>query len=90
MKSRKVDTVTTNEELVRLRIFDGVIPADYGMEELLDLEKKQRAVERAEFLELRDKHHILHNKVLNSFKFKLPFLNYYVILWKQSDESESK
>jgi hypothetical protein len=41
MKSRSVDYVTSNEELVRLRIFDGELPAHDAYRELWELEKAQ-------------------------------------------------
>lgn len=50
MKSRTVETITNNEEHVRLRIYDGDIPADEATAELLRIEKEQRRHER-------DRHH---------------------------------
>lgn len=41
MKSRTVETVTSNEGLVRLRIYDGEIPLDQAAEELLRLYREQ-------------------------------------------------
>ena len=43
MKTRTVETVTTNEEHVRMRVFDGDLPADEATAELLRLERAQHA-----------------------------------------------
>lgn len=45
MKSRTVDYITNNEDSVRMRIFDGDLPADEATVELLRTEKVQRAAE---------------------------------------------
>ena len=42
----KIDYVTTNEQSVRLRIFEGELPAEEGVAELLRIEKEQHAVTR--------------------------------------------
>ena len=56
MKSRLVDTVTSNEDHVRLRIFDGEIPVDLGaceiyrmalMQAASDLERTAKHLRRA-------------------------------------------
>lgn len=55
MKTRTVDTITTNEELVRLRIYDGDLQIPEAAGELLRLEREQNAALRrrvAEALEL--------------------------------------
>lgn len=39
-------TITSNEELARLRIFEGVIPDTDGYKELWELEKAQRTSEQ--------------------------------------------
>ena len=55
MKSKVVDgNITTNEGLVRLRIFDGVIPMEHGAAELLEIERAQRDAERQERERERD------------------------------------
>jgi hypothetical protein len=46
MKSKLVDTVASNEEHVRLRIFEGDLPADEATAELLRLEREQHAETR--------------------------------------------
>jgi len=38
--------ITTNEEYVRLRIYEGDLPADEAMAELLRLERAQHTAER--------------------------------------------
>lgn len=48
MKSRQVDYVTSNEEHVRLKIFDGLLPVDEGTAELLKIERAQNAALRVE------------------------------------------
>lgn len=46
MKTKLVDTVTTNEDHVRLRIFDGDLQISEAAAELLRVEKSQRAADR--------------------------------------------
>jgi hypothetical protein len=46
MKSRLVDAITSNEDSVRLRIFDGDLPADEATAELLRIERAQHDVTR--------------------------------------------
>jgi hypothetical protein len=46
MKSRLVNTITSNEDSVRLRIFDGELPADEATVELLRIERAQHEVTR--------------------------------------------
>lgn len=46
MKTKLVDTVTTNEDHVRMRIFDGDLQISEAAAELLRVEKSQRAAER--------------------------------------------
>jgi hypothetical protein len=41
MKSKAIDHVTSNEEYVRQRIFDGELPIDAAAAELLRLERAQ-------------------------------------------------
>jgi hypothetical protein len=41
MKSRSVNTITNNEDSVRMRIFDGELPADEAIAELLRIERAQ-------------------------------------------------
>lgn len=53
MKSTLVDTVTSNDEAVRLRIFEGVIPMDQAGLELLELEQTQHAAARSQIRLLR-------------------------------------
>jgi hypothetical protein len=54
MKSRLVDTITSNEDSVRLRIFDGDLPADEAMAELLRIERIQHEVTRRHMHGLRE------------------------------------
>jgi hypothetical protein len=53
MKSRTVETVTNNEDYVRLRIFDGELPADEATKELLRLERCQHAATREQLRQAR-------------------------------------
>lgn len=53
MKSRSVETVTSNEESVRLRIFDGDLAIDQAGAELLRIEKAQHAAECQRHAETR-------------------------------------
>lgn len=46
MKSRDVETITTNEEHVRLHIFDGDLPIEKASVELLRIERAQHAATR--------------------------------------------
>ncbi len=41
MRSKTVETVTSNEDYVRLRIFEGDLPASEAVAELLRLERAQ-------------------------------------------------
>lgn len=41
MKTRTVETITSNEEHVRLAIFEGRLPLDKAGEELIDLYRRQ-------------------------------------------------
>jgi hypothetical protein len=41
MKTRAVETVTSNEELVRMRIFDGDLPPNDAYKALWELERSQ-------------------------------------------------
>lgn len=50
MKSRAVDTITSNEDHVRLRIFDGDLPIDQAGAELLRIEREQHAATRRDLL----------------------------------------
>ena len=56
MKTRLVETVTSNEDHVRLRIYDGEIPVDAAGEALIDLYRRQarNADERAAAAILRN------------------------------------
>lgn len=56
MKTRTVETVSSNEEFVRMRIFDGDLPADAATAELLRLERLQHAKCRAELVDLRKRY----------------------------------
>ena len=47
MKTTTVQTITSNSEFVRLRIYDGEIPPDAYHQEMLALERHQWASERA-------------------------------------------
>jgi hypothetical protein len=46
MKSRLIDTIASNEDSVRMRIFDGDLPADEATAELLRIERAQHEVTR--------------------------------------------
>lgn len=45
MKSTTVETITSNEQHVRMRIFDGDLPANEAYQALLELEHSQRKAE---------------------------------------------
>lgn len=45
MKSTTVETITSNEQHVRMRIFDGDLPANEAYQALWQLEREQRAAE---------------------------------------------
>lgn len=53
MKSRFVDTITTNEEHVRMRIFDGDLPIDAAAAELLRIERAQKDSLQRQITDLR-------------------------------------
>ena len=56
MKSRDVGvTVTSNDEHVRLRIFDGVIPADKYWQEMYEAERGQHDATRQRLHRLRER-----------------------------------
>ena len=46
MKSRKIETITSNEDQVRFEIFSGTLPIDDAGAELLRLERAQHEAER--------------------------------------------
>ena len=46
MIHKEVDWITTNEQHVRSRIYDGALPEDKAYQELLRIEKLQRSAER--------------------------------------------
>ena len=48
MKSTSVDYITSNEQHVRMMIYDGDLPLDQAKDELLRIERAQRAAEVAE------------------------------------------
>ena len=50
MKTRLVDTVTSNEEYVRLRIYDGAVPLDEAGAELIAIYQAQT---ESAFMQLR-------------------------------------
>jgi hypothetical protein len=50
MKTRTVETVTSNEEYVRLRIFDGDLQIGEAGAELLRLERAQHEATRQQLL----------------------------------------
>lgn len=52
MKFSSVDTVTSNEQLVRLRIYEGVIPPEAGGAELIELYRKQAETAEARLREV--------------------------------------
>lgn len=54
MKSKKVPTITSNEEQVRLEIFEGHLPIDEAGAELLRVEKAQHSVERQRRMETQN------------------------------------
>lgn len=47
MKTTKIDTITSNEEVVRLAIYEGRVPLDRAGEELIALYKAQRDAARS-------------------------------------------
>lgn len=47
MKHQEVDWITSNEQHVRSRIFDGLLPEDRAYQQLLSIEKTQRKAERS-------------------------------------------
>lgn len=54
MKSRTVETLTSNEGAVRLRIFEGDIPLDEAGAELLRIERANNAALRIQIRELQE------------------------------------
>lgn len=54
MKSRSVETITNNEDYVRLRIFDGDLQISEAGAELLRLEKAQHAQTRGALAKAND------------------------------------
>ncbi len=46
MKSRTIDTITSNEDHVRMRIFDGDLPISDAAFELIRIERAQHDAER--------------------------------------------
>jgi hypothetical protein len=65
MKSRLIANVTSNEDSVRLRIFDGDLPADEAMAELLRIERAQHEVTRRR---LREAHAVIESADATSGK----------------------
>ncbi len=55
MKSRSVETVTSNEAFVRMRIYDGDLPIDEAGAELLRIERAQHAAERQRHCETQER-----------------------------------
>ena len=54
MKSKDVGfTVTTTEDFVRLRVFDGVIPLDAAGQELLEMERARANAYHRELIALQ-------------------------------------
>jgi len=56
MKTKTVETITSNEEMVRLRIFDGDLNVSDAAAELLRLERAQHAETRRLLAECRAAH----------------------------------
>lgn len=54
MKSQTVEAISSNEELVRQRIFDGDLQVSEASQALLAAERKQNASLRARIQDLRD------------------------------------
>lgn len=48
MKSTAVDYITSNEQYVRMMIYAGDLPLDQAKDELLRIERAQRAAEVAD------------------------------------------
>lgn len=46
MKTKLVDTITSNEEHVRMKIYDGELTPDKAYQELLRIEQEQRKSDR--------------------------------------------
>lgn len=53
MKSRAVETITSNEEYVRMLIFDGVLPLELAGHEWIRIERAQHDAERRRHDETR-------------------------------------
>jgi hypothetical protein len=55
MKSKKVDTITNNEEQVRFEIFAGTLPIEEAGAEMLRLEQAQHAATRRRLTEANER-----------------------------------
>jgi hypothetical protein len=55
MKSKEVNTITNNGDSVRLRIFEGELPADEAYQELLRIEKVQHDATRVTLFQAYEK-----------------------------------
>lgn len=55
MKSTSVDHITSNEQLVRMMIFDGDLPVDQAKDELLRIEREQHKAEVAALKSIIDR-----------------------------------
>ena len=53
MKTRNIDTITNNEDHIRLKIYDGDLNIDEAGQELLRLTKTQLRIERVRSLKYR-------------------------------------
>ena len=71
MKTKQVNSITSNEGYVRMRIFDGEFPPDNALEELLRIEKEQHSVTRKKLSEVYNSNFHLENM---SFWERLKFL----------------
>jgi len=61
MKTKQVNSITSNEEYVRMRIFDGEFTPDNALEELLRIEKEQHSVTRKKLSEVYNSNFHLEN-----------------------------
>ena len=54
MKTKTVETIVSNEEHVRLRIYDGELPADEAVKELLRIEVAQHGETKRRLMQAYD------------------------------------
>lgn len=54
MTSKQEATITTNEDYVRMRVYDGELPASKATQKLLRMERSQRGAERKHYQRVID------------------------------------